>query len=75
MADRKYEKGERVIELAFDITGGLGRQSKGTVLRNLSESAFIGLRAAGHKVLNQPEEEGPIDPAAANKAPPAPAGR
>ena len=74
MAD-KYEEGEKVIKLKFDISGGLGKQKEGTVLRHLSESAFIGLRAAGHEVLNGPKTSEPVDPAAANKAPPAPTGQ
>lgn len=65
----KYEKGERVIKLNSDITGGMGRQKKGAILRNLSHSAFVGLQAGGHEVLH-----GPDGPPKADKAPPAPTG-
>lgn len=65
----KYEKGERVIELTQDITGGLGRRKKGEVLRNLSLSAFVGLKAGGHKVLHGDDEQTPV-----TGAPPAPVG-
>lgn len=51
MADREtIQEGERAIRLNSDITGGLGKHKKGTVLRNLSQAAFIGLRA-DHEVV------------------------
>lgn len=63
MAD-KYEKGERVIELTSDITGGMGKHKKGKILRGLSISSFVGLKAGGHKVLNGDAEQTPVTAAA-----------
>jgi hypothetical protein len=52
MADDKIEEGELAVRLNSDINGGLGRHKKGTVLRHLSSSAFIGLtQGGGHETL------------------------
>lgn len=48
----KIEDGEFAVRLNSDISGGIGEHKKGTVLRNLSSSAFIGLtQGGGHTAL------------------------
>jgi hypothetical protein len=48
----KIEEGELAVKLTSDITGGLGAHKSGAVLRNLTESAYIGLvNAGGHEPL------------------------
>lgn len=45
-------EGERAAKLKYDIQGGLGNHSAGTVIRNLSESAFITLtQGGGHDIV------------------------
>lgn len=53
MADNdKIAEGELAVRLTSDIKGGLGAHKKGTVLRNLSQSAFTGLtQGGGHEAL------------------------
>ena len=46
----KIEEGERAVRLRYDISGGLGDHKEGTVLRNLSFSAFNTLvQGGGHE--------------------------
>ena len=63
------QDGELAARLKYDITGGLGKHPKGTVLRNLSQSAFIGLtQGGGHEVVEPGKSvANPIDAAAAPK--------
>lgn len=50
--DGKIREGERAVKLKYDIDGGLGRHSEGTVIRSLSESAFMTLvNGGGHDVI------------------------
>lgn len=57
MSDKdKIAPGELAVELTSDISGGLGVHSKGTKLRNLSESAFTTLTAGFGKAIPEGTE-------------------
>lgn len=59
MADEqnKVQEGELAVKLTSAITGGLGNQPKGKVLRYLSESAFNTLAHSGFATVLNPGED------------------
>lgn len=53
----KIEEGELAVRLKTKITGGIGNHPEGTVLRNLSASAYNTLvHAGGHEPIAEGEE-------------------